>query len=83
MVPNMQRGKQSVEHVLPTARADGYPISKLDGLLGSGPHLSAADRRAMAGDVRAVRAQLRVTRTHNCRFQNPCWLEHGGLNDER
>jgi hypothetical protein len=83
MVPNMQRGKQAVERVLPTARADGYPISKLNGLLISGPHLSAAERRAMAGDVREVRALLRVTRTQNCRLHNPSWLEHGGLNDER
>ncbi len=60
MVLDIERGKRIVARLSPAGQTDGFPIGQLDDLLGKGPQLSAPDRQALAGDVRAVRAQLRT-----------------------
>lgn len=60
MMLDFERGKRVVARVSPAGLVDGFPINQLDDLLGKGPQLSAADRQAMAGDVHAVRTQLRT-----------------------
>jgi hypothetical protein len=57
-VLDIERGKRIVARVSPIAAADGFPIDQLDVWLAKGPLLGAADRQAMAKDVRSVRAQL-------------------------
>jgi hypothetical protein len=47
-----------VARVSPVGPVNGYPIEQLDALLANGPPLSAADRKGLADDVRAVRTRL-------------------------
>lgn len=56
-VLDIERGKRIVARVSPVSAVDGYPISQLDDLLARGAQLDAADRAAMAKDVRALRVQ--------------------------
>lgn len=55
---DIERGKRVIARVSPASAADGFPIEQLDAMLAKGPQLSAADRKSMANDVRAVRARL-------------------------
>lgn len=55
---DIQRGKKLVARVLPAGAPNGFPIDRLDNLLAQGPQLSTAERRAMAEDLGAVRANL-------------------------
>ncbi len=57
-VLDIERGKRVVARVSPVSPADGFRIEQLDALLAQGPQLSAANRKSLAGDVRAVRARL-------------------------
>lgn len=57
-VLDIERGKRVVARVSPVGPADGFPIEQLDALLAQGPGSSAADRKALANDVRAVRTRL-------------------------
>ena len=58
-VLDIERGKRVVARVSPVSPIDGYPIAHLDALLARGPQLDAADRKMMAKDLRAMRAQSR------------------------
>ena len=58
-VLDIERGKCVVARVSPVSAIDGYPIAQLDTLLARGPQLDAADRKMMAKDLRAMRAQSR------------------------
>ena len=58
-VLDIERGKRVVARVSPVSAIDGYPIAQLDALLARGPQLDAADRKLMAKDLRAMRAQSR------------------------
>jgi hypothetical protein len=55
---DIQRGKRVVARVLPAVACAGFPIDRLDELLAKGPQLTAAERQAMAADVRAQRSKL-------------------------
>ena len=55
---DIQRGKRVVARVLPAVASAGFPIDRLDELLAKGPQLTAAERQAMAADVRAQRSRL-------------------------
>ncbi|MDD2920288.1 hypothetical protein [Rhodoferax sp.] len=55
---DIQRGKKLVARVLPAGASNGFPIDLLDNLLAQGPQLSTSDRRSMAEDLGAVRANL-------------------------
>lgn len=61
-VLDIERGKRVVARVSPVAATDGFPIDRLDDLLAQGPQLDAADKGAMARDVRAARTHLASAR---------------------
>jgi hypothetical protein len=59
-VLDIERGKRVIARVSPVPAVSvdlGFPIAQLPDLLAKGG-LSAADRKRMAGDVRALRAGL-------------------------
>ncbi len=58
-VLDIERGKRVVARVSPVSAVDGYPIEQLDALLARGPQLDAANRKAMAKDMRTARSRLR------------------------
>ena len=59
-VLDIERGKRVVARVSPVSAVDGYPIAQLDALLARGPRLEVTDRKTMAQDLRALRAQSRA-----------------------
>ena len=63
LVLDITRGKCIVARVSPVTPSEGYPIAQLDALLATGPQLSAAERAAMARDIRSDRARLRARTT--------------------